>query len=116
MSEDWEPEMAELRERQRRAQAMGGPAKVKRQKEQGKLTVRERIDALLDPGSFREIGSIAGAAEYGPNGELRDFTPSNLLCGRGRLDGRTIVVSADDFTVRGGAADAAIHEKQIQAE
>ena len=53
---------------------------------------------------------------YAPDGTLTGFSPSNLLFGRGRIDGRPVVVSGDDFTVRGGAADASIHEKLNQAE
>lgn len=112
----WAPEIAELQRRKAAAAEMGGPDKVALQHAKGKLTVRERIARLLDPGSFRELGSIAGTAKYAPDGRLESFSPSNLLFGHGRLNGRPIVVSADDFTIRGGAADASIHEKQIQAE
>ena len=59
----WQPEMDELRRRQELTRCMGGADKVKRQHDGGRLTVRERIDRLVDPGSFREIGSIAGKAE-----------------------------------------------------
>src|SRR4051812_17510836 len=94
---------------------MGGPEKVERHHSQGKLTVRERIDGLLDPGSFHEIGAVAGKAEY-DGAELVDFTATNFVMGRGRIDGRPVVVGGDDFTVRGGAADASIFAKQIHAE
>lgn len=114
--EGWDREIAELRERQRAAEAMGGPDKVRLQHDKGKLTVRERIARLVDPGSFREIGSIAGAGTYAADGTLAGLTPSNLLFGRGRIAGRPVAVSGDDFTVRGGAADASIHEKLVQAE
>lgn len=114
--ETWDPEIAALRERQRLARELGGADKVRTQKSKGKLTVRERIDELLDPSSFRELGSIAGAATYEDGGELAKFTPSNFLFGRGRISGRPVTVAGDDFTVRGGAADATIHEKQVQAE
>jgi acetyl-CoA carboxylase carboxyltransferase component len=114
--ETWDPEIAALRERQRAAREMGGAEKVALQRSKGKLTVRERIGRLLDPASFRELGSIAGAAAYTDDGELAQFSPSNFIFGRGRIEGRPLVVAADDFTVRGGAADAAIHEKQVQAE
>ena len=60
----WENEIDELRRRQALAREMGGPEKVKRQHDAGKLTVRERIDRLLDPGSFHEIGGVAGKATY----------------------------------------------------
>jgi acetyl-CoA carboxylase carboxyltransferase component len=112
----WEPEIEELRRREALARRMGGEAKVARHKAQGRLTVRERIDALLDPGSFHETGATAGKAEYDADGNLVDFTPANLVTGRGRVDGRPVVVAGDDFTVRGGAADAGIREKLIQVE
>jgi acetyl-CoA carboxylase carboxyltransferase component len=94
---------------------MGGEEKVARQHAAGRLTVRERIDALVDPGSFREIGSITGKADY-EGGELTEFRPANFVMGRGRIDGRPVVVGGDDFTVRGGAADASIYQKQVYAE
>jgi acetyl-CoA carboxylase carboxyltransferase component len=112
----WQPEIDELRRRQQMAQRMGGPDKVKRQHDGGKLTVRERIDALLDPGSFHEIGSVAGKAVYDDEGRLIDFNASNTIIGRGRIDGRAVVLQGDDFTVRGGAADAAIWAKSSMAE
>jgi acetyl-CoA carboxylase carboxyltransferase component len=117
MADDgWDRELDELRTRRGLAAAMGGPEKVALQIAKGKRTVRDRIAALLDDGSFREIGSIAGSARYGADGALAGFVPSNMLFGRGAIDGRAVVVSGDDFTVRGGAADAAIHEKIVQAE
>lgn len=112
----WAPEIEELRRRQAAARDMGGAEKVAVQHGKGKLTVRERIERLLDARSFRELGSIAGVGEYGPDGSLNAFTPCNILFGRGAIDERPVVVCGDDFTVRGGAADASIHEKQIQAE
>jgi acetyl-CoA carboxylase carboxyltransferase component len=113
--EGWEPELAELRRREGMARRMGGPDKVERQHAAGKLTVRERIDALADPGSFHEIGAVAGRATY-DGGELVDLTPTNFVMGRARIEGRTVVLGGDDFTVRGGAADAAIWQKQVYAE
>jgi len=112
----WQKEVDELRARQLLAREMGGPEKVARQRAQGKLTVRERITQLVDEGSFREIGSAAGKARYAEDGSVETFTPSNLLVGRARIDQKPIVISADDFTVRGGAADAAIWEKLTYAE
>ncbi len=112
----WERELDELHARQERARAMGGPEKVARQHGAGRLTVRERITRLLDPGSFREIGSLAGAATYDAAGALVSVTPANCVFGRGTIGGRRVMVVGDDFTVRGGAADAAIYEKQVMAE
>lgn len=112
----WQKEVDELRRREAMAQAMGGEEKVKRQHDAGRLTIRERLARLLDADSFHEIGGLAGFSEYDATGALVKFLPSNSIFGRGTIDGRPVVVSGDDFTVRGGAADAAIHEKQAAAE
>ena len=84
---------------------------VVRQRSRGKLTCRERIDLLLDDGSFREVGSIAGFASYDEYGTITDFTPANHVGGWGKIQGRGTVVCADDFTSRGGHADGAIGAK-----
>jgi acetyl-CoA carboxylase carboxyltransferase component len=84
---------------------------VVRQRSRGKLVCRERIDLLLDPGSFREIGSVAGFASYDADGRIADFTPANHVGGWGAVEGRTAVVCADDFTSRGGHSDGAIGGK-----
>lgn len=107
----WQPEIDEVRRREELAKRMGGPEKVKRQHDGGKLTVRERVERLLDAGSFHEDGALAGVARYTADGELEDFTPGNLVVGRGRIDGRTVIIAGDDFTVRGGANDGAIRGK-----
>ncbi len=95
---------------------MGGVDKVKRQHDQGRLTVRERIDKLIDKGSFHEIGAVSGIGEYDTSGDLKKLTPANCVFGRARVDGRTVVVVGDDFTVRGGSADASISAKPLMAE
>ncbi|HYM31072.1 MAG TPA: carboxyl transferase domain-containing protein [Candidatus Cybelea sp.] len=112
----WQSELDELRERERLARQMGGPDKVKRQHDGGRFTVRERIERLTDKDSFHEIGAIAGRASYDAQGNLTDLTPSNCVMGRAALDGRPVVVVGDDFTVRGGSADATIREKPLMAE
>jgi len=112
----WEPEVDELRRREQLAQAMGGPEKVARQHEFNKLTIRERIDAVADGGSFHEIGALAGVGSYDADGSLTAFTPSNFVFGTAEIDGRPIILSGDDFTVRGGSADASIAGKRTQAE
>ena len=112
----WEPELEELKERKALAARMGGAEKVARHKGLGKLTVRERIDQLVDPDSFHEIGSVAGKASYDEEGNLTGFIPANLVMGRARLNGRPVAIAGDDFTVRGGANDAAIREKLVMVE
>ncbi|WDI32277.1 carboxyl transferase domain-containing protein [Hyphococcus flavus] len=112
----WEKELEELKRRAALAEKMGGEEKLARQHGRGKLDARERIRRLLDESSFREIGKIAGRGTYDKAGALKDFSASNFIFGRGRINGAPVVASADDFTVRGGAADAAIHRKFAQAE
>ena len=112
----WQPEMDELRRRQEMTKRMGGADKVKRQHDGGRLTVRERIDRLVDKESFREIGTVAGKAEYDGKNDLVELTPANAVMGRAKIDGRHVAVAGDDFTVRGGSADATIKEKAIFIE
>lgn len=112
----WEKEVEELAQRRKMAEKMGGEEKVARQHSRGKMDARARLQALVDQGSFREIGKIAGRGRYGPDGALEDLAASNFIFGRADIDGRPVVASADDFTVRGGAADAALHRKFIQCE
>jgi len=95
---------------------MGGPDKVARQHEFGKLTIRERVAAMADAGSFHEIGALAGAGSYDDDGQLQAFTPSNLLLGTAEIDGRPVVLSGDDFTVRGGSAELSIAAKRTRSE
>jgi acetyl-CoA carboxylase carboxyltransferase component len=113
---NWKPELDELARREAFAREMGGVEKVKRQRDQGRLTVRERIDHLVDQNSFHEIGAVSGIGEYDEQGELTQLTPANCVFGRARVDGRTVVVVGDDFTVRGGSADASISAKPLMAE
>ncbi len=112
----WEKDIEELRAREALAEAMGGQERVARQRASGKLTVRERVTALLDAGSFHEIGKIAGKGEYGADNQLASFRASPFVVGRGTIDGRPVAVEADDFSVRGGAGDAAIWQKLVFAE
>src|SRR3954454_20489285 len=112
----WQLELEELRERERQARELGGADKVKRQHDAGKMTVRERVEGLVDLGSFHEVGAIAGRAEYDTEGRLKQLTASNCVLGRAQIDGRPVVVVGDDFTVRGGSADATIREKPLMAE
>ncbi len=112
----WEPELEELARREALAREMGGEERVARQHASGRRTVRERIDRLFDPGTFHETGALAGVGTYDEEGELASFTPANMVCGQCEIEGRAAVVQGDDFTVRGGAADAAIWQKMVFAE
>ena len=83
----WAPEIEEIRRRQDAAQAMGGPQKVARQRASGRLTVRERIDRLADPGTFAEIGALTGFGDYDAEGRLVSVLPANFVAGTARIDG-----------------------------
>lgn len=112
----WEPEIAELKERQRLAQQMGGAERVRRQHEGGKLTVRERIEQFADPGSFHEVGSVTGEAQYDEKGNIVGFTSTYLVIGRARVNGQPVVIAGDDFTVRGGSSEGGIKDKLLRVE
>jgi len=102
----WKPEVDELERRRALAQQHGGPEAVARQHARGRQTVRERIDALVDAGSFQEYGGITGEALLDEEGRVREFTPANVVAGVARIGGRPCVVGGDDFTLRGAAYSA----------
>ncbi len=79
---------------------MGGPGKLARQRERGRLNARERIAALVDDGSFNEYGALAGGNH--PAGH-EPLAGDGVIGGTGRLDGRSVVIIAEDFTVKGGS-------------
>ena len=111
----WAPLLREVDTMRAMAQRRLAPGSddpgVVRQRSRGKLTCRERIDLLLDAGSFREVGSVAGFASYDEAGAITAFTPANHVGGTGKVSARPVVVCADDFTSRGGHADGAIGAK-----
>lgn len=112
----WEKEVEELRRRNDLALEQGGAESVARQHEKGRLTVRERADALLDDDSFQEIGPGAGASEENEDGSLKSFTPANFILGFGTIDGRRCIVGGEDFTLKGGSPSEAGLRKSVYAE
>ena len=98
---NWKKETVEIRKRRKLAKAQGGPDAIKLQHKKGRLTLRERIDLLLDAGSFEEQGEIAGGSELNEAGELESLTPANFILGFGKLDNKPVVVGGEDFTVKG---------------
>ncbi|KAF2472489.1 ClpP/crotonase [Lindgomyces ingoldianus] len=91
-----------------------------RQKQAGKLWVRERVEQLLDPGSFQEVGSVSGTVTWKKLGPVKEepveYVPSNNVQGFGKLRGRKIVFTADDFSIRAGHADGALMDKTVYME
>jgi len=91
--------MEELERRRSQARKMGGEARLSRQKERGKLDARARLDLLLDPKTFREIGLLATHL-----GKLDSPTPADgVVCGTGFIESRPVCVASYDFTVLGGS-------------
>ena len=106
--DEYAARMAELRERKARNLEMGGVERIARQRERGKLTVRERIDLLFDPGTFVEFGLLAHQQPMRGN-QVADpaQTPADgVITGHGLIDGRQVWVIAYDFTVMAGSMGA----------
>ncbi|MEN8180955.1 MAG: carboxyl transferase domain-containing protein [Myxococcota bacterium] len=112
----WKPEVEEIERRRALAQEHGGAEAVARQRQKGRGTIRERISALVDPGSLREQGPIAGHAEVDSAGRPGSFVPANYVLGLARVDGRPCVVGGEDFTQRGGSPSPAGLRKSVHAE
>ncbi len=92
-----------LREKRREFEEMGGPERVERQPALGKLTVRERLDRLFDPGSFTELSLLAHHQGNAPAMQGKHTPADGCVCGIGRVDGRRVAVIAYDFTVMAGS-------------
>jgi len=109
------PENDPLRQRlkamEELAEAGGGPERIQRQHEAGKLTARERIDLLLDPGSFNELDKFVThrATDFGM--AEKKILGDGVVTGYGTVDGRKIFVFAQDFTVFGGSLSGAYAQK-----
>ncbi|MNX54338.1 Methylmalonyl-CoA carboxyltransferase 12S subunit [compost metagenome] len=103
--------MEELAFRRAESLKMGGPAAIERQHQANRLTVRERIDGLVDRGSFREIGTLAGAGTYDADNRLVSVVPAPYVGGLARIDGRPVALGGEDFTVRGGTTFGSARRK-----
>lgn len=103
MGERWEKAIQRLRELHQRNLLGGGREQIERQRGRGKLTARERIDHLLDPGTFAELGSAVGATGVRIDGKKSEAPCDGAIIGTGRVEGRCIALYASDFTVYGGS-------------
>jgi propionyl-CoA carboxylase beta chain len=108
---DADPLRARLDALERQAELGGGPERIAKQHEAGKLTARERLDLLLDPGTFVELDKFVmhRSADFGM-GDKR-IPGDGVVTGYGRIDGRQVVVFAQDFTVFGGSLSGAYAQK-----
>lgn len=99
----WLPEAEEVASRRKWAEELGGQEAIDRHHANGRLTVRERIDDLLDAGSFQEVGKLTGNGSY-VDGQVKKVTPAPYVMGLGRIGRRPVAVGGEDFTVRGGTS------------
>ena len=103
--------LADLEQRREQARHAGTDRAVKRQHDQGKMTARERVDYLLDEGSFVEIDMLARHRAHGMGIEENRPYTDGIIIGFGTIDGRKVCVSSQDFTVFGGALGEVFAEK-----
>ena len=98
-----ESRMAHVEEMRARSAEGGGPERVAKQHAEGKLTARERLDLLLDPGSFFEVDRLVAHRCRDFGAEKVDIPGDGVVCGGGLIEGRPVYVFAQDFTVFGGS-------------
>jgi len=113
---NWKKETKEIEKRKLLAKQQGGKDAINLQHAKGRLTLRERIEKLVDKESFQEQGEIAGGSETNEDGEIKSLTPANFILGFAKIDGRQVVVGGEDFTVSGGSPNSAGLRKSIYTE
>ena len=101
----------ELRRRHAEAELGGGEDRIRRQHKAGKKTARERLELLLDPGSFLEVDKFVVHQSHDFGMELQQVPGDGVVTGSGRIHGRTVFVFAQDFTVFGGSLSEAYARK-----
>ncbi len=102
--DDWADTLADLEERKRRSRSMGGDDRLARHRAAGKLDARARVERLLDPGSFREIGTLVGG----------QVPADGIVAGSGLIDGRPVMVGAEDFTTLAGTIGPGSNSKRFR--
>ena len=111
MAEDlagWGPALEEIARRKNEVLAMGGEARLVRQRERGRLNARERLATLFDPDTSFEIGNLVGTTEVPP-------VPGDaLVAGSGRIGGRPALAGAEDVTVLGGSIGSGASDKRYR--
>ncbi|MBI2703218.1 acyl-CoA carboxylase subunit beta [Mycobacterium gordonae] len=91
-SQDWQETLDDLDRRRRHSRGMGGPERLDKHRGKGKLDARARVERLLDPGTFREIGTLVGG----------DVAADAIVTGSGLVHGKPVLVGAEDFTTLAG--------------
>src|SRR5207244_11126127 len=104
-SDSWDGVLENLHRRRVAARAMGGEERLAKHRAAGKLDARARVEHLLDTGSFLELGTLVGGEE----------APADaIVMGSGRIDGRPVMVAAEDFTVKAGTISQAANSKRYR--
>jgi len=111
---DIDPKIQLLRRKRQQAHLGGGPERIEKQHRQGRLTARERIDLLLDRGSFREIDTFVTHRTTDFGLDKRKYLGDSVVTGWGTIDGRLVFVFSQDFTVFGGSLGEAHAEKIVK--
>ena len=99
----WGPALDELAERRRAARAMGGEERLAKKHAKGQLDARARVEHLVDPGSFRELGTLVG-----------EVPGDGIVAGAGRIDGRPVMIGAEDFTTLAGSIGSGSTSKRYR--
>ncbi len=103
-STDWDTTLADLDRRYAASRAMGGEERLAKHHGAGKLDARDRVETLLDTGSFREIGTLTGG----------EVPADGLVAGSGLIDGRPVLVGAEDFTTLAGSIGSGSNAKRYR--
>src|SRR5690606_21057329 len=101
-----------LRQKRAISQAGGGEERIQRQHEAGRQTARERLEVLLDPGSFRELDAFVEHRNSNFGMDKRHYPGDSVVTGWGTIDGRLVYVYSQDFTVVGGTLSE-VHAQKI---
>ena len=113
----WDEKIEELEARREKAYNGGGQARIDKQHEKGKLTARERLDVLFDEGTFVEINSLMESRCIDFGMPKKKIPGDGVVTGYGKVNGRVVFASSQDFTVGGGALGEYIHKcKRIRAK
>ncbi len=107
-----DPKIDRLRDLRQQAQLGGGQDRIDAQRRRGKLTARERIQLLMDPGSFRELDMFVTHRSTGFGLEDKKYLSDSVVTGWGTIDGRLVYVFSQDFTVVGGSLGE-VHSEKI---
>ncbi len=110
-TEGWSALLSDLERRRASVHAMGGTEKLAKHNTGGRLDARERISQLVDAGSFTELGTFVGVV---PRTGQAAVPADALVGGIGKIDGRPVIVGAEDFTVKGGSIGLGTHAKRLR--